>query len=327
MSVFGNNERVPLKNLGTHEYEHSMDKVTLDALRNIPILPKLVELVQVPTSMTRRYTMLGSDLRVTERQLPSLYKIFRKACDIMEVPEPLFYVSTAPELNAYTACPDKPIIKIYSYLLDILEEDEIMFVLGHELSHIKCKHLVYTLLGELLSTGALRLIISTVPGLSMLYTPAEISLNYALYQWMRAAEYTCDRGGFLACQNFEASCRALMKLAGHSRTYANELNLDEFFEQAKTFDDENETALGKVQKILLSFGQTHPWSVLRVRELMKFKNDGDYDRILRREMKTLAASSEPALPAPATAESGASVASTLSSMLPRDMKFKNPFKK
>jgi len=260
--------------------------------------------------------MLGSDLRVTERQFSSLYKIFREACEVLEVPEPLFYISTAPELNAYTACPDKPIIKIYSYLLDILDEDEIMFVIGHELSHIKSRHLVYTVLGDLISTGILRVIVTTIPGLGALYTPMEISLNYAFYQWMRASEYTCDRGGFLACQNFEASCRALMKLAGYSKTYANELNLEEFFEQAQAFDDLNETALGKIQQILLSFGQTHPWAVLRARELMKFKNDGNYDKILRREMQI------PELP-PSTEITTAP--SALSSILPKDLKIKNPF--
>jgi Zn-dependent protease with chaperone function len=293
-------------------------------LRKIPILPKLVELVETPTSMTRRYAMLGSDLRVSDKQFPSLYRIFRKACDVLEVPEPLLYVSTAPELNAYTACPDKPIIKIYSYLLDILEDDEIMFVLGHELSHIKSEHLVNSILGDLLSTGVLRVIVSTIPGLSVLYTPAEISLNYAFYQWMRAAEYTCDRGGYLACQNFEASCRALMKLSGYSRKFATELNLEEFFAQAQAFTEENEAALGKVQQILLSFGQTHPWGVLRVRELMKFRDGGDYDKILRREMQLpdLPPPAAPAAPQEAVANALASASSALSGM-----KFGNPFKK
>ncbi|MDR1968659.1 MAG: M48 family metallopeptidase [Burkholderiaceae bacterium] len=321
MAIATDDKRVILTGLNTKEYEHSMDKVTLDALRKIPILPKLVELVQTPTSMVTRYAMLGSDLRITEKQFPSLYKIFRKACDVMEVPEPLFYISTNPELNAYTACPDKPIIKIYSYLLDILEEDEIMFVLGHELSHIKSRHLVYSILGDLLSTGALRIIVSTIPGMSVLYTPAEISLNYALYQWMRAAEYSSDRGGFLACQNFEASCRALMKLSGYSRKYADEINLEEFFVQAQAFQEENEAALGKVQQILLSFGQTHPWGVLRVRELMKFRDNGDYDKILRREATLLPDASPPA-PKEAAANPLASVSSALSGV-----KFSNPFKK
>ncbi|MCL2345774.1 MAG: M48 family metallopeptidase [Desulfobulbus sp.] len=320
--------RVILNGLNPKEYEHSLDKITLDALRKIPILPKLTELVELPTSMVRRYSMLGSDLRVTEKQCSSLYRIFRQACDILEVPEPLLYISTDPQLNAYTACPDKPIIKIYSYLLDILEDDEIMFVLGHELSHIKSRHIVYSILGDLLSTGALRIIVSTIPGLSVLYTPAEISLNYAFYQWMRAAEYSCDRGGFLACQNFEASCRALMKLSGYSKRFANEINLDEFFAQAQAFQEENEAALGKVQQILLSFGQTHPWGVLRVRELMKFRDNGDYDKILRREMQLPALPpSSSAPPSPALDGAAEAASNALSSAMSGVKKFGNPFKK
>ena len=320
-------KRVALSGLNTREYEHSLDRTTLDALRKIPILPKLIELVELPTSMTARYTMQGSDLRVTEKQAPSLYKMFREACDILEVPEPMLYISTDPELNAYTTCSDKPVIRIYSYLLDILDEDEIMFVIGHELSHIKCRHLVYTVLGDLLSTGILRTIVSTVPGMSVLYSPAEISLNYAFYQWMRASEYTCDRGGFLACQNFDASCRALMKLAGYSRKYANEINLEAFFDQAQAFHENNETATGKIQQILLSFGQTHPWSVLRVRELMKFRDEGNYDKILKREMSLPQPSADELPPPSSESQQGSSgesggVAGALSKM-----KFGNPFKK
>jgi hypothetical protein len=111
MSI-SHDQRVTLNGLNTNEYEHSLDKIALDALRKIPILPKLIELVEAPTSMVKRYAMLGSDLRVNERQFPTLYKMFQKACEILEVPEPLFYVSTAPELNAFTACPDKPIVKM-----------------------------------------------------------------------------------------------------------------------------------------------------------------------------------------------------------------------
>jgi len=73
---------------------------------------------------------------------------------------------------------------------------------------------------------------------------------------------------------------------------------------------------------LLSFGQSHPWSVLRVRELMKFKNDGHYDRILRREQPAPAAPSEPAAP-----NQAAGGASGLLSSLPSKDIFKNPFKK
>jgi dsDNA-specific endonuclease/ATPase MutS2 len=109
-----------------------------------------------------------------------------------------------------------------------------------------------------------------------------------------------------------------MKLSGYSRKYANEINLEEFFAQAQAFQDENETTLGKIQQVLLSFGRSHPWGVLRVRELMKFRDDGDYDKILRREMKL----PEPPPPPAAKEDAPSSLSSTLS-----NVRFGNPLKK
>ena len=121
-----------------------------------------------------------------------------------------------------------------------------------------------------------------VPGLSTLSQPAIFALNYAYFEWYRAAELSCDRGGFLACQNYEASCSALMKLAGYSNRYAKELNLKEFIAQAGNFQEASSENMGKLQKIILSNGRSHPWSVSRVHELIKFKESGLYQDILDR---------------------------------------------
>lgn len=274
--------RTILKDLHTSEYEHPLDRVTLDALRKIPLFPKVLELCTVPQNSITRMELLGSNLKVTERQMPSLYKMMREGCEVLEVEEPLFYVSSSPQLNAYTACPDKPIVCIYSYLLDMMDDDEVRFIIGHELSHIKSQHIIYQALGAILGENLLSALLSTVPGLSTFSQPAIYALNYAYYEWFRAAELSCDRGGYLACQNFTASCKALMKLAGSSQRYVNELNLDEFIAQSKDFQDAGSEALGMVQKIILSNGRSHPWSVSRVHALIKFNESGEYDQVIAR---------------------------------------------
>ena len=274
---------VAIKDLHSSEYEHPHDRVALEALRKIPLFPKVLELCTVPQNSITRLELLGSNLKVSERQMPSLYKLMREACEALEVDEPLFYVSSAPQLNAYTACPDKPIVCIYSYLLDILTDDEIRFVIGHELAHIKSQHIVYQALGTILGENLLSAILSTVPGLSTFSQPAIYALNYAYYEWYRAAEFSCDRGGYLACQNFTASCTALMKLAGSSQRFCSELNLEEFIEQSRNFESVSCEGLGLVQKIILSNGRSHPWSVARVHELNKFNDSGEYTNILERK--------------------------------------------
>lgn len=275
--------RTIIKDLHPSEYEHPLDRSALEALRKIPLFPKVLELCTVPQNSITRMELLGSNLKVTERQMPSIYKIMREACEALDVPEPLFYISSSPQLNAYTACPDKPIVCVYGYLLDMMDDDELRFVIGHELSHIKSQHIIYQALGTILGQNLLAAILSTVPGLSTFSQPAIYALNYAYYEWYRAAELSCDRGGYLACQNFAASCKALMKLAGSSQRYVNELNLDEFIAQSKDFQDSGTGGLGMVQKIILSNGRSHPWSVSRVHELSKFNESGLYTQILERK--------------------------------------------
>ena len=275
-------ERVAIQGLQSTEYEHPLDRVTMEALKKIPLFPKLLELVTIPKSSIARLELLGSNLRVNERQFKSLYKIMREACEVLDMEEPILYVSSQPELNAYTSCPDKPIICIYGYLLDIMDDDELMFVLGHELSHIKSQHIIYQTLGVVLANNMLSAIMSTIPGLSTFSTAAINALNYAYYEWFRAAELSCDRGGFLANQNFKASCTALMKLAGSSKRFVDELNLDEFIEQSREFKEVDSSALGVVQKIILSYGRSHPWSVSRVGELIKFSDSGRFTNVLQR---------------------------------------------
>ncbi|MDL2306597.1 M48 family metallopeptidase [Desulfovibrio sp. OttesenSCG-928-C06] len=278
-------ERVIIKDLHSTEYEHPTDKVALETLRKIPLFPKVLELCTVPQNSITRLELLGSNLKVTERQMPSIYKIMREACEAMDMDEPLFYISSSPQLNAYTACPDKPIICVFSYLLDMLEDDELRFVIGHELAHIKSQHIIYQALGTILAENLLSAVLSTVPGLSTFSQPAIYALNYAYYEWYRAAELSCDRGGLLACQNFTASCKALMKLAGSSQRYVNELNLDEFIAQSRDFQEDSSGGLGMIQKIILSNGRSHPWAVSRVHELIKFNESGAYDDILARKTK------------------------------------------
>jgi len=276
-------ERIKLQGLESWEYEHPLDNSTLETLKKTPLFPKILELTNIPMNSLYRFDLLGSLLRVNKNQLPALYNIFRTACDILGVDEPLFYIDANPEFNAYTVCSDKPIVVIHGYLLDIMDDNELMFVIGHELAHIKSNHVLYKQLGFILQKGILNNIISSIPGIGLLSDVAIMSLNYAYTQWVRAGEYTGDRGGYLACQDFTVSCSALMKTAGYSKRFAHTLSLGEFIEQGRAFETLDTDTLGKIQKIILSYSNNHPWTVSRVHELIRFNENGNYSTILQRK--------------------------------------------
>jgi len=67
-------------------------------------------------------------------------------------------------------------------------------------------------------------------------------------EWVRCAEFTCDRAALLATQDPKVVMSLLMKLAGGSPTLAPQLNLDAFLAQARAYDDISNTELGEILK-------------------------------------------------------------------------------
>jgi hypothetical protein len=61
-------------------------------------------------------------------------------------------------------------------------------------------------------------------------------LEEQLYRWLRAAELTCDRAALLVVQDPKVVISVLMKLAGGCPSLADQLNVDAFLEQARSYD-------------------------------------------------------------------------------------------
>jgi hypothetical protein len=107
-------------------------------------------------------------------------------------------------------------------------------------------------------------------------------LHLALLQWSRMSEFTADRAGLLACQDVATATRVMMKLAGMPIRHYNEMRLDAFVAQAKHFESLDYEKLNKAIKILSIMGSTHPWTVMRAAELIRWTDSGEYQRVLER---------------------------------------------
>jgi len=273
-----------IQGLNAAEYKHPQDKKTLETLKNIPFFQKVLKTTQEPFNTIERVKILGSCLQVNETSHLSVYRLMREACIILGVEEPDLYIyNSTTGLSTITAFAEDPVICVSACMLDAMDDDEMMFVFGHELAHIMSGHLIYTMVGTILEEGILKALLDLIPGIGILSDAAVIALIYAYFEWSRTAEYTCDRAGFLTCQNKEAACRALMKIAGYSTKYINERSLESFIEQGRLFEGVDTTDLNKVQKVMLSFGASHPWTVCRVSELLRFEETGLYTDIMQRK--------------------------------------------
>lgn len=259
-------------------YEHPFDKKALDILEGTPGLEYLTKKFfeyGVEHMMKVRYT--GSNIKVTSRNFPELYNTFSEVCEILYLQEkPDLYVGWQYEINAMTSGVTKPILVLFSGCIDLLEKEELMYVIGHEIGHIKSNHVLYHQMAAVLPMLG-QLIGSATLGIGGLVSKG---IEIALLNWQRMSEFTADRAGLLACQNIDAASRAMIKLAGLPQKYFSSNIVKEFIEQAREFEGYDLNKMDKIAKIFSTMWQNHPWTVMRASEFFKWTDTGEYNRIL-----------------------------------------------
>jgi Zn-dependent protease with chaperone function len=219
-----------------------------------------------------RLELLGSAIRADERQFPGMYRQLAEAAAVLDAPEvPELFITADPYLNAVTIGMEKPLIVVNSALVDLLGEEEMGFVLAHELGHALSGHAVYqTLLRRLLQlTGVL----NTLPlgGLGIRLIVA------ALREWSRKSELSADRAGLLATQDPAVAFRTHMILAGGG--HLEDLDTTSFFDQGREYDEAGDLR-DSVIKMLLIENRSHPLAVVRAAGLRRWVDSGEYTTVL-----------------------------------------------
>ncbi|MBX3072305.1 M48 family metalloprotease [Candidatus Obscuribacterales bacterium] len=260
--------------LSSSAFEHPADRAALDAVKKIPLLDKIfTKLIELGAERALRITMMGRAVHVTPKQCPKIYKLFREACDILDMPEPDLFIISNPQPNAFTLGVERPIIAVHSGLIDLLTEEELMGVLGHELGHIKAGHVLYKTIAYFLLQ-----ILTMVFGTGG--TLAEFGLSVALYDWSRKSELTADRAELLVTQNLETCIRTHMKLAGGSWSIYEQMDHDEFLRQADNYEDFDYSTLNKLYKLFNELWLTHPLPVYRAKEIKAWSEGKQFKEIM-----------------------------------------------
>ena len=273
------NKRI-LMGLDHSQYEHPFDQKALAALEGTPGLSaagKFITKHMVERVYTVQYT--GSHLKVTPNNYPKIHEYLQYAAQILDVKKiPELYIEWGYNINACTVGAENPIIVLNSGLIDLCDDDEILFVIGHELGHVKSNHMLYHMMAQVINY-----IIDAIPFGNIAAAP----LQYALYYWDRMSEFTADRAGLMACQNKEAAIRAFMKMSGMPIKQFNNINYQTFIQQAREFKQLDYEGLNKVIKLISIADSSHPWTVMRAAELLNWINDGDYERFISSGFKQI----------------------------------------
>jgi Zn-dependent protease with chaperone function len=263
-----------LDRISPRAYQHPADRAASAGLAKVPYLDEVVrKLVALGYECALRAASLGSAVRLGQHQLPRIWVLHRQvfnALDMERVPD--LYVTQFPLANAYAIGTDKPIVLLNSELVRILDDDGRRVVLAHEAAHVHSDHVLYqTALLILLRLGSsVRLPI--LAGLPLL------AIKLALLEWWRAAELSCDRAAALVTRDPQAVCRTLMTIAAGEEV--ENLNLDAFIAQGMEYS-ESGTGLERMTRLLQDLNVTHPMPVRRVKMLLDWVQEGDYDRMAR----------------------------------------------
>ncbi|HLJ98842.1 MAG TPA: M48 family metallopeptidase [Streptosporangiaceae bacterium] len=273
MTSVPDRSRVRLTGISSRAYEHPADRSALVALRKLTGFDTLLKLLNsLFNERAMRLTFLASSVKVSERQFPHIHEMLRDGAYILDMENvPELFITQTPLVNAMALGIDRPFIVINSGLVDLMDPEELRFVVGHELGHVLSGHAVYrTMLYNLI------LLAQRIAWMPIGYIGLK-AIIWGLEEWYRKSELSGDRAGLLAGQDVDAARRALMKMAGGSRLA--EMNADAFHDQAHEYDATPDLR-DSILKILQLQGNTHPFAVVRFSELDYWARNGEYERIL-----------------------------------------------
>ena len=266
--------RTRFPGISSRAYEHPADRSALVAMRSLTGFDQVLKMLSgLFSERAIRMMFLGSTVRVGQTQFRDIHDLLRDSAYVLDLPEvPELYVMNEPQPNAMALGVDKPFIVLTSGLVELLDPEELRYVVGHEVGHVFSGHALYRTM--LYGLTALASRIAWIPlgyiGLRAIVT--------ALEEWQRKSELSADRAGLLAGQDQDAAKRALMKLAGGPRLA--EMNSEAFLEQAREYDSANGDLRDAFFKLIQTQGTSHPFAVVRFAELDRWANGGDYERIL-----------------------------------------------
>src|SRR3954447_4101520 len=126
--------RARFPGISSRAYEHPADRTALVALRRLEgfdiVLRKLAGLFR---ERILRLMFLATAVRVGETQFSDVHAMVRDAAYTLDIPEvPEVYVVQDPTMAAMTLGVDRPWIVLSTATLDLLDEEELRFVIGHE---------------------------------------------------------------------------------------------------------------------------------------------------------------------------------------------------
>jgi len=259
--------------LKAEEFVYPEDKEALDNLKETEPLSSTINLVvdfiQQPMMKAK---LLAGGTWVNQRNNPRVYNLAKacaKALGLDYFPE--IFILDSPKMNAFTiGRRDKPIIVLFSTLVEHSSDGELAAVLGHEMGHVKNEHQPYHTLAYLISRG-----ITMLGSLSILSLPIDLMLR----SWYRYSEITADRASLIVTGNSNLVGRVQVKLALGIRDLPEDTSIVEILEEQKKLEDTSVSQFTQLWTL-------HPFTAKRIQQLEEFAKTKEYAKIAEKIQKS-----------------------------------------
>ncbi len=249
--MFSNEIRLPLeKKLGDDLYR----TLEGDILTDIIAEGKIEE-----SSNYYQLILQGHSFKAMPNLSPGVSAIFEEVLGRLEFKEPIeFYINNSPELNAFAIASTEEgqphIVNLNSGLLQMLSDQELRFVVGHEIGHIISRN-----------ANISKLINFVYPN------PARIPvlLQHKINLWQKLAELTADRYGFIANPDMASCISGFFKISSG-------LNAERIGFDFNAYLEENERILARFRETGAGSSLSHPINPIRIKAIQLFADSGLY---------------------------------------------------
>ena len=263
--------------MNTNDFIHPDDASALNTLKNIPAMPQVIEKVfQYGYEEIAWSENITSNIRLSEKQMPEIYKHLPPICAKLGIPVPELYLQMSPIPNAWTSGLKRVYIVVTLGLVRRFKDEQLDAVLAHECGHIVCQHVLYSMLANAifdLGDSIMDSLLGTIGNVAMK------PIKQALFSWSRASELSADR---VACliTSADTLTRVLAKLNGIPEILLQDMNYEAWTEQGAEYERmKNGNFSQKVVRYMSNIDLTHPYGPVRAYEVKRWEGGKQYLQI------------------------------------------------
>jgi len=210
--------------------------------------------------------LMANGIRVSKIQFPEIFEWVNEIASIFNIPAPQVFIVNEIRPNGFSHGIDgRTYVGLTHGLIEQCDETSIRFLLGHEMGHIHCNHVLYLTMIHWLRNN---------PQIAPNMVTEE--MMGTLLAWMRYSELSADRAGLIACGDEDKSCLTLLTLLLGSVKLASRIDIREYVAEQALSLHYNPLALSRQSY------ESHPFMPFRIAELKKFAGSASYQSIVDR---------------------------------------------